>query len=622
MSGSRVSFYVCLVSLSLFSVPALAADPDSPGPATSAPRGLTPPPVEEDPTPPPAPANPTPTTSAPNSLPNGTTGTWDSPDEQVLPDKPGAPSSPKVTVRGLAAIDPSGVGLLNEGNGGLPSSMWDRSDRQSIAVRLSQLPSATSSPAMQSLTRRLLLTAAQPPAGTTPAGEPTILGWRAMKLVANGWTDDAAKLAAQSPRDDSYARQAWVEALMLQGRETDACGDAGALRLTANDPYWLKLRAYCFIQQKNVDGAQMTLDIMRERQVEDPQFFTLAEAAMNGGKASIAELPSPTGLHLALIRQANVVPPVSVAAWAPAALLMARDATDPNTALTAGERAALSGALAVEDLRMLYQAETFTADQIDDPEEAATKLSPARANALFYQSILKRTVPAARATAFVAAMQRAESQNRFPLFARVIAPIALQVQPGPDTAWLAPHIARVLIYSNNDKAVDRWFAVLGSPTDGPSVNALQMQLGLAKPTVENMARMTGAMSWLGQNALAAGPSKDWLMDRATREIPLADALGFIIPPDAQWAVSATTAGAVPSGVSSEALIALPHSAQEGKVGETVLNALVAIGPGGPARAQGQTIARVVKALNAVGLRDEARAIAVEAILTAPIRARK
>lgn len=620
MSGSRVKFCVSFLSLSLLAVPVLAAEPETPGPATAAPRGLSPPPTQPDTTPPP-PTEPAPATT-PSTLPNGTTGTWDSPVEQVLPDKPGAPSSPRVTVKGLGAIDPSGVGILTEANGGMPSSMWDGSERQSIAVRLSQLPSGTSSPAMQSLMRRLLLSTAQPPAGVTPAGEPSILGLRAAKLVANGWTDDAAKLAAQSARDDSAARQAWSEALLLQGRDADACGEASALRQSANDPYWLKLRAYCFIQQKNVDGAQMTLDIMRERQIEDPQFFTLAEAAMNGGKASIAELPSPTGLYLALIRHANVVPPVSVAAWAPAALLMARDATDPNTALTAGERAALSGALAVEDLRMLYQAETFTADQIDDPEEAAAKLSPARANALFYQSILKRTVPAARATAFVAAMQRAEAQNRFPLFARAIAPIALQVQPGPDTAWLAPHIARVLIYSNNDKAVDRWFAVLGSPTDGPAVNALQMQLALAKPTVENMARMQGAMTWLGQHALAVGPSKDWLMDRATREIPLSEALGFIIPPDAQWAVSATTAGAVPSGVASEALLAIARSSQEGRVGETALNALVALGPSGPARAQGQTVARVVKALIAVGLRDEARAIAIEAALSAPIRLRK
>lgn len=109
------------------------------------------------------------------------------------------------------------------------------------------------------------------------------------------------------------------------------------------------------------------------------------------------------------------------------------------------------------------------------------------------------------------------------------------------------------------------------------------------------------------------------MERATREIPLLEALGYTIPPDAQWAVSANTTGVVPSGAAAEALTAIGRSALEGHQGETILNALVALGPGGPSRAQGQTVARVAKALIAVGLRDEARALAIESVLGAPVR---
>lgn len=79
---------------------------------------------------------------------------------------------------------------------------------------------------------------------------------------------------------------------------------------------------------------------------------------------------------------------------------------------------------------------------------------------------------------------------------------------------------------------------------------------------------------------------------------------------------------MPSGASAEALTALARSAQDGRLGETILNAVVALGQGGPTRAQGQTNVRVIKALMQVGLRDEARAIAVEAALGAPVRLRK
>ena len=49
------------------------------------------------------------------------------------------------------------------------------------------------------------------------------------------------------------------------------------------------------------------------------------------------------------------------------------------------------------------------------------------------------------------------------------------------------------------------------------------------------------------------------------------------------------------------------------------NALVALGPQGPARAPTQVVARVVDALTTIGLRDEARAIATEALLGSSMR---
>lgn len=45
-----------------------------------------------------------------------------------------------------------------------------------------------------------------------------------------------------------------------------------------------------------------------------------------------------------------------------------------------------------------------------------------------------------------------------------------------------------------------------------------------------------------QETLKAGGSKDWLMTRALREVPLLDALGYTIPPQAQWALTAASAG--------------------------------------------------------------------------------
>jgi hypothetical protein len=604
MTGSRVNFFVCAVLLLLSPFQVSAAEPDNSGPATAPPRGLTqpdaPPVVEEE------------------QLPAGPSA----PAEETLPDKPGAPSGPRVTMTGLSAIDPAGAGLVGPNSGGFAPTLWSGSARIAVASRIAQLPAAPNSPAMQGLTRRLLLTTAQPPSGVTPPDEPSFLGLRLARMLANGWLEESAMLAGQSPRDDSFARQTAAEALLLQGRDADACSDTTSLREQSNNPYWLKLRVVCYVQQQNMPAATLTLDVMRERGIEDDVFFALAGAVTEGSAApKVAALPKPSGVHLALLRQASVTPPAALAGWVPATALLSQS-TDPDIRLTAAERAAVAGLAPADQLRVIYDAEAFTPDQLDDPEEWAPKLPPARANALYFQAITKRTLPAARAAAFAAALQRAESQNRFALFASMADELALKIQPAPDTAWLAPYVVRVLLYAGKDKAAERWLAILASPTDGPTVNAIQIHLALVRPTTENVARLQGAMTWLGQNALKPGGAKDWLMDRATREIPLLEALGYIVPPDAQWAVSATTAGVVPSGAAAEALIAIPRTAQEGRVGETVTNALVALGPGGPARAQGQTVTRVVKALMAVGLRDEARALATEAVLATPVKLRK
>ncbi len=590
---------VGLLASFLLSSVATAAEPEPQGPAKTAPRTLTP---QTEPAADPA-------TATVQTVPA----------EQAVPDKPGSPSGPRVTVSDLAAIDPAGAGLLSDGSGGFRSSLWTGSARPAVALRIAQLPGAPNSPAMQNLTKRLLLSQGNPPVGETPPDEPSFLALRLQKLVANGLVDEAATLGAQSARTDFFARQASAEALLLQGRDADACGDGTSLRQSSNDPYWLKLRVFCYLTQNDEQAAALTLNVMRERSVNDDAFFTLADVIMNGGPANVT-VPAPSGLHLAMLRKAGASAPVApLAGWVPAAQLLAQQFTEPTVRLAAIERAALASLVPIDELREAYQTETFTPDQLDDPEEWAKKLPPSRANALYFRSIAARTVPSAKAAAFAAALQRAESQNRFALFATLSAGIAQQMAPSQDTAWLAPSVTRVLLYARRDKAAEHWLTVMTSPTDAAAVNALQVHLGLVRPSAENLARMQTALTWLGQNALKAGPSKDWLMERATREIPLLEALGYTIPPDAQWAVSANTTGVVPSGASAEALIAVGRSAADDRLGETVLNALVALGPGGPTRAQGQTVARVVKALIGAGLRDEARALAIESVLGAPVR---
>ncbi len=589
-------------------------------PANGAPRGLSPPAQQTNQTTPPA-STPSAQPNSPSQSDAKGTEDWSTPDVKAVPAQPGQPRGPAVTVSGLGAVDPSGAGLMEPNDGGLRSNLWSGTSRAIVEERLAALPNAPNSPAMQTLMRRLLLTSATPPAGNARNTDQSLLALRLNKLLANGWTAEAAALAAQAPRDDLSAREALAEAMLLEGKQVEACGEPTAIRQSSNAPYWLKMRTFCFLVAGDLTSAQLTLDVMHERSINDDAFYALAAQMTDKTEARVASLSNPTGLHVALAHLAGARLPVSIvnSGWVPGYRIFAGATGDKELQLVAAEHAAAAGLVQIDELRAIYDSQPFNPDQLDDPEEAAKKLTSAKVNALFYQAIEKRTVPAARAGAFSAALLRADTQNTFPLFALVAADAAMEITPAPETAWLAPQIERVLLYTGNDVQAERWYSALssGSPSDAPVVNALQLHTLLAAPTAERAAKAQGALSWLAQNAMKSGGQKAWLSDRAAREIPLFEALGYVIPPDAQWALTANTTGVVPSAAQNEALDAMAQASAQGRLGETVLDAMIALGQSGPERAEGRTVSRVVRALAAVGLSEEARAIAIEAVLGAP-----
>jgi uncharacterized protein YdbL (DUF1318 family) len=61
------------------------------------------------------------------------------------------------------------------------------------------------------------------------------------------------------------------------------------------------------------------------------------------------------------------------------------------------------------------------------------------------------------------------------------------------------------------------------------------------------------------------------------------------------------------------MAALDEAATNGRVGETVLRALIVLGPDGPAGASPLAVNRAIAALRVVNQRDEAEALAFEAI---------
>lgn len=624
----RTEFFAAAALALVLSGPSWAADKAN---ATGAPRSLHKPAAEQQKTPEegesqdqPSQAQPrpiTPSETLTNPQPGqepADTRAWESKELRLIPSQAGTRSGPSVQVGALGGVDSSVVGLSEDGV--MPNDMWKGTSRDTVDNLLPRLPVATTSPAMNALARRLLISAAASPQ-TGAASGPAIIDMRLERLMAGGHVEEIAQLAPLMHEPSDQARRIWVDALLFLGRDEDACKDASAPRLESADEYWLKIRAYCYIVEGNMPGASLTSELMRTQGIDDESFYALVGHLAESMPAKIGSYLDPSPVGLAMFRRAELAVPEDVIRGAgPAemrsiALLHSKSV---DVQLAAAEGAALVGAFAPRDLAAIYENVEFKAKQFDNVQKTAPTLSVSRANALFYQAAKRAKTNDDKAKAVASALEFAKSQDAFPFYARMFYPAIEEVLPSPELAPYAPEFGRALMIALRYDRVQDWYAVLDYKSTGTSeaVNALQVRLAIALPSDFQSQRAASAVEWLVRES-EKRPQGDPIHRRAALEVGLLDALGYPIPPEVRAKLLQGPLGGTGFMPATTVIEGLNSAAGAHRVGETALFALAAMGTQGPASAHPEAIAQAVAALNEVGLSEDARAIALEALLARP-----
>ncbi|HUN50059.1 MAG TPA: hypothetical protein VMU42_03030, partial [Candidatus Sulfotelmatobacter sp.] len=373
-----------------------------------------------------APAAPAPTPAAP------------APDQPpVLEVEPGG-----IQVGKLAAVDPSSTGTLDEGNGGLPSSLWRGTPASLVDVLLPKL-SASTSPALQLLARRLLLSTAAVPAGTT-AAVPNLLALRIQALDRLGLVEDAGKLAQAAPGQfaDPNFILASRDAFWLSGNTKAACGRLNQQADAARDQAWAKASAFCHALVGEHEAASISAELMREQNVSDVHFFALFGVVNGESDIKLASLPDPPPLILAMLRASNKPVPPDVLKGAPPATFAAVAAMGnaaPALRVAAAERAAAFGGVTPAGLGKLYLQQSFPPELLAKAPTAAKANKDGLGNALMYQAVQAEKVPAAEAEAIAAAFALARGAAVPPplWLQRLYGPILFRIAPGPGVVWFA-----------------------------------------------------------------------------------------------------------------------------------------------------------------------------------------
>ncbi len=526
-----------------------------------------------------------------------------------------------IEVGALGAMDPSSIGLLDgPTDGGLGVGMWVGTPRTVIAQLLPKLPMATGSAVMHDLARRLLLTSAAVPSGATDG--PSLLAIRIERLAAGGMLSEVnqlLRLASPKLNDPQLAR-ARMNGLLLSGDNAGACDIARGMIEADADAIWQKVVAFCLALNGETAKVELYAQLLRELGHEDAPFYNLLSALTNQPASPVDSLPAPLPLHLAMLRAARQAIPEDAVSNAQPMVLRAI-ATSPNATtqlrLEAAERAAARHALPVDALRQIYLGLRFTPEDRANALARAKQLPGPQSNALLLQVAQIESQALGRARTIDAAQAAGGKSDQAELAARVYLPLLRDLEPTVELSWFAAAAGNAAAAAGDMAVAFAWLDSAQRHASLENADAVRAVIALW-PVVQigDAERRLPYSDEVRQNwwkALQAWEAPERFA-LAQRYYSLLQALNYPLPETA-WEALYDGPLRETAPVATPALrFALSRASAEGRIGEAVLLALLALGPGGPAQAGALTLGDVVSALSDVGLTADAHAVAREAML--------
>lgn len=541
-----------------------------------------------------------------------------------MPDSPSQPLKTFVSVPGttesgvvmnaLGGVDASAAGLISDTSGGLGADMWRGATRADVDHYLAIMPVATSSPVVNDLSRRLLLTGATPPEGQVSGA--SLLSIRLNRLIASGRADLAAQLGRGTLADKSPpVAMARARAALSLADDDAACSELANLP-AGNDPahdaadaFSMRLSAFCQIRSGKTAEANVTFDLAREEAYDNPLFYSLAYQANEGLKL---KSPAPKSLDALDVRfyalAKRPLPDDAGKIVSPGVVktLAEDDTIALPIRIEAGERAVAYGVMKGSDLAAIYMAVKFKPDEIEGVKAGLLPKSPLMQRALYYQAIRAEVMPTDRADLMKQFLAQADKDDLYGVAVETLLPSLQALVPGALLQGFAPVATRAFLAAGDMPHARQWLALVapGNTRDLREFSALMRIADPAGP---------GPMSDTEAAAIAADLNSKVAADQnfAATEAMIYDGSGVILP---QVVLQALVSAPRSVGAPEQLLNQLHNAGLQGSVGEVVLLSLVAIGPGGPERADRQAVAQSISSLRAVHLDGEARRLAFEALL--------
>jgi hypothetical protein len=400
------------------------------------------------------------------------------------------------------------------------------------------------------------------------------------------------------------------------------CSPATGTRLGSSDPFWIRLRAFCYAANGDTGALELTRAVMQAQKLDGRGFETLLDDVVAHRATTPQHILDPDALDVFLLQTLGlpVDPGWSQAVGRPASIIAMRDTKDtPEQRLQAAEDAARAGAASPADLAVVADAQTFSPDQLAAADSLAPGLPFLAGQSLLRQAVRDATDPEVKKSLIFQALTLAYDANMFSVAAQLQGSAASAVMPDRTDrahAWL---MASALMLSGRAEAAARWYDALdpNDAGDKPLIRLLQVELNLVAPDPSRAFEAQGALAWFAGEATNPQPAGgDETLSLALLTLGTYDALGLAVPAEGRVALARLKSLPWPGRAPGVDVLSRVAAARNdtGRRGDAVLSMLDFMGTGGPAKLAPDAAVAFVRDLAQMGYTGAAHDLAVDALL--------
>lgn len=500
-----------------------------------------------------------------------------------------------VQSNGIRPIDAWETGQVPRGDLELPTTLWNNSDAAAIGPLMDKMTGPFASPAATRLARAAMLSG-----GGAPAGSEIAAGEAARKRFAAlgrfGAADEIvamANVATQAASDPGILAFA-TQADLARGRPADACRRSQS---ASNEPYILRLRAYCFALNGEQAPTDLAIEVARQAGVNDFWLFS-ALPVLYGATAKPAAR-FDTSLNAAVSIAAELKPgKLPLASSTLLALdVIAREEDSPALLRAQAAQNALRGYAIAPEIAKASLAPAVAMK--------STKAAPLPALVLGLQSIAAAQTPAAKALTIETTLKKTSTYADYVAAARLLRDDIVNLPRDATTAPAALSMARASLAMGDVKLAAAWREIIGQSGPAPSESV--------RAALDTAIAIAGG----GNDAAALQHRIELGGAGAARDAALFGALGQPTSERASALIAATPQAKGFKIADATLVAAMVSASQRGAQGETALYAARVVGPCAHVIDRASLVS-TIQALRAVGLESAAREIALEAMIGAGI----